>query len=254
ELRSDTGLGALAQRHELPPLGSLRRRHVIGQLALAQSVGVQGGEDRFLAPHLLAREHPLGAGGGILVGLVGEHRELHPLKGVIASMGRAPPPPSRGRRRPVDNSPRGEHKRAGGAPPPRRSLPLAASPVPSAAAPAVPPALRLEQPRHGCAEVEQRRHQCHRHDQRVCDLPTHLLPPSGRATLAPATHARQTCAPGGCVRSTLLPREYYPRNIRGVIVTDSRSARWTPTACRPATCSTLRARRSTGTSTPSCRT
>src|SRR5699024_5761923 len=91
---SDTGLGALAQRHELPPLGSLRRRHVIGQLALAQSVGVQGGEDRFLAPHLLAREHPLGAGGGILVGLVGEHRELHPLKGVIASMGRAPPPPS----------------------------------------------------------------------------------------------------------------------------------------------------------------
>lgn len=68
--------------------------------------------------------------------------------------------------------------------PPRPPTPPAYSlPVSPAATPTSPTPLRLEQPQHSCAEIEHRRHQCHRHDQRLRDLPTHLLPPSGRASL-----------------------------------------------------------------------
>ena len=35
---------------------------------------------------------------------------------------------------------------------------------------------------NGCAEVQQRRRQCRHRHQRLCDLPTHPLPSSGRAT------------------------------------------------------------------------
>lgn len=68
--------------------------------------------------------------------------------------------------------------------PARQPTPPAYSPsVPSATTPTAPAPLRLEQPHRGRAEVEHRRHQCHRHDQRLRNLPTHLLPPSGRASL-----------------------------------------------------------------------
>src|SRR5699024_5286021 len=68
---------------------------------------------------------------------------------------------------------------------PARQLapPAYSPPMPSATTPTAPAQLRLEQPHHGRREVEHRRHQCHRHDQRLRDLPTHLLPSSGRASL-----------------------------------------------------------------------
>lgn len=70
---------------------------------------------------------------------------------------------------------------------PRRPLP--SLPVSPAANPRAPTPL-LAQPYRGRGEIEQCRHQsCYRH-QRLCDLPTHLLPPSGRATLRTGPDAR----------------------------------------------------------------
>ena len=69
---------------------------------------------------------------------------------------------------------------------PRRPLP--SLPVSPAANPRAP-ALLLAQPQRGRSEIEQCRHQCC-HRQRLCDLPTHLLPPSGRARLRTIPDAR----------------------------------------------------------------
>lgn len=63
--------------------------------------------------------------------------------------------------------------------------PVISSSVSSAATPLLPAPslLGLTQPQYGCAEVQQRRRQCRHRHQRLCDLPTHPLPSSGRATL-----------------------------------------------------------------------
>lgn len=92
---------------------------------------------------------------------------------------------------------------------PSRVLP----PVSSAATPSGPATLRLDQAQHGRAQVQHRRHQCHRHDQRLRDVPTHLLPRAGRTTLGAGTDGRHGAAvPETKVSETVGPVRHRPRS------------------------------------------